>query len=123
MVYDVTMNDENHNFIAENIIVSNCGVRLIVTNLKKEDVEQKKKELVDELFRAIPSGVGKGTVLKITKEDLKTILKEGAEWAVKKGFGKKEDLEKTEDGGRMSSADPSAVSDRALQEDFHNSVL
>ena len=37
---------------------------------------------------------------------------------MKKGFGKKEDLEKTEDGGRMSSADPSAVSDRALQRGF-----
>lgn len=96
----------------------NCGVRLVVTNLKREDIESKKKELVDELFRAIPSGVGRGTVLKITKEDLKSILKEGAEWAVNKGFGKKEDLEKTEDGGRISYADPSAVSEKALQRGF-----
>ncbi|HII14324.1 MAG TPA: RtcB family protein, partial [Nanoarchaeota archaeon] len=55
---------------------------------------------------------------KITKEDLQLILKEGAEWAVKKGFGKKEDLEKTEDGGKMTFADPSAVSERALQRGF-----
>ena len=67
---------------------------------------------------SIPSGVGKGTVFKITKEDLQLILKEGAEWAVKKGFGKKEDLEKTEDGGKMTFADPSAVSERALQRGF-----
>lgn len=96
----------------------NCGVRLLATNLKKQDIEEKKKELIDELFRTIPSGVGRGTVLKITKDDLKVILKEGAEWAVKKGFGNKGDLEKTEDGGRMSYADPSAVSEKALQRGF-----
>jgi len=96
----------------------NCGVRLVVTNLKKDDIEKKKQEIVDDLFRAIPSGVGKGSVYKITKDDLKEILKEGAEWAVKKGFGTKEDLEKTEDGGRISFADPSAVSERALQRGF-----
>ncbi len=93
----------------------NCGVRLIVTSLTKEDIENKKKEIIDALFHAIPSGVGKGTVFKISKEDLRDILREGAEWAVKKGFGKKEDLDKTEDGGKLVYADVDCVSERALQ--------
>ncbi len=96
----------------------NCGVRLLVTNLKKIDIEKKKQEIVDALFHAIPSGVGKGSVYKITKEDLKDILRDGAEWAVKKGFGTEEDLEKTEDNGKMTFADPSAVSEKALQRGF-----
>ena len=54
----------------------NCGVRLIVTSLTKEDIENKKKEIIDALFHAIPSGVGKGTVFKISKEDLRDILRE-----------------------------------------------
>lgn len=93
----------------------NCGVRLLVSNLRKEDILQKQKEIVDELFKLIPTGVGKGAVLKISRDDLKNILKEGARWAVKKNYGKKEDIDKTEDGGCIEGADPSCVSDRAIE--------
>ncbi len=37
----------------------NCGVRLLTTNLTEDEIRPKLRELVDNLFRNIPSGVGK----------------------------------------------------------------
>ncbi|MBU3906663.1 MAG: RtcB family protein, partial [Nanoarchaeota archaeon] len=112
-VYDFTI-AENHNFIANSFIVSNCGIRLLATNLNKKQVEGKKKELLNQLFRDVPSGVGKGGAIKITKEDIKEILETGAEWAVKRGFGTKEDLERIEDYGNIRGAKAEFVSQRAI---------
>ncbi len=92
-----------------------CSVRTLRTNLALKDVEERKTEIVNALFHAIPSGVGKGTKIKITKRDIVDILNKGAEWALEKGYGKKEDIEKTEEEGRMKDADASMVSDRAIE--------
>lgn len=91
-----------------------CSVRTLQTNLTLKDVEKKKLEIVNALYNAVPSGVGKGTRIKITKQDMINILNKGAEWAIEKGYGKKEDIEKTEEGGRMKDADASEVSERAI---------
>jgi tRNA-splicing ligase RtcB len=40
---------------------------------------------------------------------------QGSAWAVKKGYGEPEDLEKTEDRGTMGGADPALLSDRAVK--------
>jgi len=92
----------------------NCSVRLLRTNLKKSDLEKNKKEVIEKLFSAVPSGVGKGGAIKITKEDIKEILETGAEWAVKKGFGTKEDLKHTEEEGCLKDAKSELVSQRAI---------
>lgn len=92
----------------------NCSVRLLRTNLKKSDLEGKEKEISKELFNKIPTGVGKGTRVKISEADLKDIMIKGAEWAVEKGYGKKEDYEFAEERGRMKEADPKFVSKRAI---------
>jgi len=57
-VYDFTVADREHNFVAEGFVVSNCGVRLIATNLRREDVEPRIRELMGEILRKVPSGVG-----------------------------------------------------------------
>ena len=93
----------------------NCGVRLLRTNLKRADVANKIKDIVPALFNAIPSGVGSKGQLKLNVKELKKVLGEGAHWAVKNGFGKTSDLDKIEENGKMVGADPSSVSDRALQ--------
>lgn len=92
-----------------------CSVRTLRTNLTLKDVEKKKMEIVNALFHAVPSGVGKGTKIKITKKDMIDILNKGAEWAVEKGYGKKEDIERTEEGGRMKDADAAEVSEKAIE--------
>ena len=91
----------------------NCSVRLLRTNLKLSDVEKKKKEIIQKLFRDVPSGVGEAGRVRLTKEELDEVLKLGAGWAVKKGYGIKEDLEYTEETGCMPNADPEDVSQRA----------
>ena len=91
----------------------NCGVRLIKSNLKLEDVEDHLDELVEELFKNIPSGVGSKGKVKLSKDDINNVLDYGAEWAVEKGYGWSEDLEYLEENGRIKSADSSVVSGKA----------
>ncbi|KYK26372.1 RNA-splicing ligase RtcB [Euryarchaeota archaeon SM23-78] len=91
----------------------NCGVRLLTTPLNKGDVEPKVKELLNSLFKNVPSGVGSHSFIKLSDSELEGVLKDGAEWAVEHGYGFKEDLERCEEGGRMKQADASKVSPKA----------
>jgi tRNA-splicing ligase RtcB len=93
----------------------NCGVRLLRTDYTEDDVAPKSKELLAEIFREVPAGVGKGGVTKLSRAVLKDILVKGAEWAVENGYGRKEDLERTEECGRMKDASAEDVSERALE--------
>ena len=93
----------------------NCGVRLLRTELSVSEVLPKIKELVVELFRTIPSGVGSAGKIRLKGKDEKGVLKEGARWAVQNGMGTEGDLDCTEDGGRMEGADPGVLSNRALE--------
>jgi tRNA-splicing ligase RtcB len=87
----------------------NCGVRLIRTNLDEKDVRPKLKDLVNELFRAVPSGVGSEGVVKLSNAELDEVLTEGVYWAIRNGYGWEEDAEVCEENG----ADPSKVSNMA----------
>lgn len=91
----------------------NCGVRLLASNLKKEEVYEKIRPLLDSLFKHVPPGVGAKAVVRLTKEQLEDVLVTGAAWCVKNGYGTKDDLENCEESGTMPSADPSKVSDTA----------
>jgi tRNA-splicing ligase RtcB len=93
----------------------NCGVRVLRTSLAMDDVRPHMQNLVDELFRAVPAGVGGKGGLELKPSDLRQVLAEGAGWAVANGYGTPDDLETCEDGGRIAAAEPGAVSDRALQ--------
>lgn len=91
----------------------NCSVRLLRTNLTREDIEKNKKLVVETLFQDIPSGVGKKGRLILKEKELDEVLKNGARWAVENGFGKKEDYEFLEENGCMAEANPDYVSKRA----------
>lgn len=94
----------------------NCGIRLLATGLRREEVAPRVRELADALFRNIPSGVGsERRDLRLTERDLRKVLEEGAAWAVTRGFGTREDLEHLEDRGCLPWADPGEVSARALE--------
>jgi tRNA-splicing ligase RtcB len=91
----------------------NCGVRLLRTNLTEAEVKPKITELVNALFHNVPSGVGSTGKIRVTEKEMDQILVKGARWAVERGFGTKEDLEVSEEGGCMKGADPDKVSERA----------
>jgi tRNA-splicing ligase RtcB (3'-phosphate/5'-hydroxy nucleic acid ligase) len=93
----------------------NCGVRLLKTDYDEADVTAKRKELLAEIFKEVPAGAGKGGVTKLNRSVLKEILIKGAEWAVENGYGRAEDLERTEEHGRMNDASADDISDRAME--------
>ncbi len=93
----------------------NCGVRMILTNLTVAEVKPKIGDLMSKLFANIPSGVGSKGRIRLTKEELAAPLREGAQWAISKGYGWKEDSERIEENGRMEGADPSKCSDMAMK--------
>ena len=93
----------------------NCGIRLLKTNLTKKDILKKQKEIVEGLYRKIPSGVGRGSKFQITRQELGKILEGGAKHMVEKGYGVKEDYLHMEEEGCMSGASASKVSEKAIK--------
>lgn len=93
----------------------NCGVRLITTPLTEDDLSGKKRELIEALFSAVPTGVGTKSTLRLSNKDLTDIMVNGSRWAVERGLGTREDLIRCEDEGAMPGADPETVSAKARQ--------
>ncbi|RLE40791.1 RNA-splicing ligase RtcB [Candidatus Woesearchaeota archaeon] len=140
-VYDLTVDDEDHNFIANGFVVSNCiggvaafdpeengvisvggvgfdincGIATLKTNLTLDEVKPKIKELVDELFARVPAGLGRRGEIRLSREEQFEVMKEGAKWVVEKGYGYEEDLDYIEENGRVDGAVPENVSETALK--------
>ncbi|NHW23845.1 MAG: RtcB family protein [Archaeoglobales archaeon] len=93
----------------------NCGVRLLRSNLKVEEVKSKIKELIDTLFIAVPSGVGSEGKITLNDRELDEIFVSGARWAFENGYGTEKDLERCEENGAMPGARPEVVSKRARE--------
>ncbi|MGO9267572.1 MAG: RtcB family protein [Candidatus Binataceae bacterium] len=94
----------------------NCGVRLARTHLPFSFVESRIDRLADALFAKIPAGIGSsGAIPGLSIDQLKEVVSEGAQWALRNGYATKRDLEHTEEGGRLAGADPDRVSERAYQ--------
>ncbi|HWQ92851.1 MAG TPA: RtcB family protein, partial [Clostridia bacterium] len=97
----------------------NCGMRLVVTNLTEAEVRPKIKELVDALFQRVPAGVGSSGFLRVSQDEFRKIIEEGARWCVARGYGWEEDLAATEEEGCIAGADGSKVSGRAVERGYN----
>jgi tRNA-splicing ligase RtcB len=93
----------------------NCGVRLLGSTLDRSEVTPKLRELVNQLFRDVPSGTGSEGTVPCSFADLDDVLERGAVWVVERGFGEAADLEFCEESGAMRGADAGKVSNRAKQ--------
>ena len=91
----------------------NCGVRLLRSNLDENTVRSKLKELVNDLFSSIPSGVGSKEAVKLTHSELDEVLVKGVNWAIDHGYGSSNDSDVCEENGQIQNADPNQVSDKA----------
>ena len=91
----------------------NCGVRLLRTNLTAEEVRPRLDELMERLFKEVPSGVGSHGGYTLKPGELDEVLANGAAWAVGRGYGRPEDLPVQEEEGRLASALPAEVSESA----------
>jgi tRNA-splicing ligase RtcB len=93
----------------------NCGMRLVRTDLDWPEVSPRVRELVDALAARIPAGTGARGFVGVGEDEFRDVLREGARWAVRRGFGTAEDLARTEAGGCYPDADPACVSERAIE--------
>ena len=93
----------------------NCGVRVMRTDLREEDVRPKIRELVNTLFSNVPSGLGSRGKVRLSPAQLDEVIVAGARWAVEHGYGWEDDLRHIEEGGAMEGADPGVISPRAKQ--------
>ncbi|EMR73431.1 hypothetical protein MBGDN05_00589, partial [Thermoplasmatales archaeon SCGC AB-539-N05] len=109
---------------AENGVISpggvgfdiNCGVRLIRTNLHANDLDAKKiRDIVDEMFKNVPSGLGSKAKVRLSRKELEDVLKLGAQWAVENRYGWENDVEFLEENGCLKHADVVNVSEKAKQ--------
>lgn len=93
----------------------NCGVRLLRTNLRWEEVKNYLPELVNALYSNIPAGVGSRGIIRLSREEEKKVLVKGSRWAVEKGYGWREDVDYTEEHGCLAGADPEKLTSRSLE--------
>jgi len=97
----------------------NCGMRLVLTNLTADQVKPKLHQLVDRLFARIPTGVGCHGFVKLSESEFGSVVAQGSRWCLKNGFATQDDLDMTEEGGCFSGADPSSISEKAIERGFN----
>lgn len=93
----------------------NCGVRLLASGIAYEAALPYMDTLATLLNQYCPSGVGSEGVVQVSGSELDKVLREGARWALKKGYATEMDLQRTEEFGMVEGADPAKVSERAKQ--------
>jgi len=96
----------------------NCGMRLVLTNLTYDEVKPHLRDLVDRLFARVPAGVGSTGFVKISQNEFRRVVEQGAGWCVQNGYGWEEDLERTEENGCFPGADASKISSKAVERGF-----
>ncbi len=93
----------------------NCGVRLLVTDLNFNEIKGQADKIAKQLYEQIPSGVGRGGWLKLSKSDLDRVLNKGVDIILEQGYGRQEDKERIESGGSLSEAAAEYISQRAKE--------
>lgn len=91
----------------------NCGVRLLGTRLRRDEIAPWLDDLATQLQRSCPHGVGRGGEFPLTQKQLEAIVRKGARWALEQGYATETDLERTEENGVIAGADPAKISSRA----------
>ncbi len=91
----------------------NCGVRILCSELTREDVGGRGEALAKTLYEHIPSGVGKGGSIKLSDDELDKVLRNGAVWALENHYAEHDDIKHIESHGRLKEADPAFVSEQA----------
>jgi len=91
----------------------NCGVRLLSSGLKVDEIKPYVEQLINAMFTNVPCGVGSEGRLRLSLKEMDKVLAEGARWAVRAGYGWEDDLTAMEEGGCIDGSDPDLVSPNA----------
>ncbi len=93
----------------------NCGVRLLRTNLTPNEITPHLPRLMESIFHNVPCGIGTKGKISLSHKEETEVLRKGSLWAVEKGYGVRDDLTVTENGGYLDGADPEPLSQRAKE--------
>ncbi len=93
----------------------NCGVRLLSSAIEAEALRPHLPRLLAAIDARVGTGVGASGSVRLKEAELREVLEDGAEWAIRRGYGVREDLAHTEEGGRLTAAEADAVSARAQE--------
>ena len=93
----------------------NCGVRLLGTRLTRDEIAPYLDQLATQLQRDCPHGVGRGGEFELSRKEMEEVVREGARWALKRGYATEMDLERTEENGRIAGADADKIGPRAYE--------
>jgi tRNA-splicing ligase RtcB len=96
----------------------NCGMRLVLTTLTEEEVRPRLHELVDQLFNAVPTGVGCKGFVRCSRNTFRQVIERGSRWCLENGYALPDDLTMTEEGGCFAGADAAHCSDKAVERGF-----
>ena len=91
----------------------NCGVRVLASTAVAQEVRPFLDDLALALDRDCPSGVGASGSLKLSDSELDEVLTDGAKWALRHGYARREDVDHTEQSGTIPGANSDSVSYRA----------
>jgi tRNA-splicing ligase RtcB len=93
----------------------NCGTRVITTALRADEAHPIMREILNQLYRDIPPGIGGHGFLRLNSAELDDLMVRGAAWMVDQGYGRADDLDACESNGCLPGADSSMVSQRARE--------
>ena len=92
-----------------------CGVRTYTTGIAATSLGGRLETVAHDLYRSVPAGIGSQGDLRLSNAELEDVMREGARWAVARGYGEADELEFVEEHGRIAGAEPSSVSSRARE--------
>lgn len=93
----------------------NCGVRLLASSLHVEEIRPYLDELATQLHRSVPSGVGRGGLMRLSVKEMNTVLQRGAQYLLERDIGNSQDIQMCEEEGVLTRADPKEVSAEAKE--------
>lgn len=114
-VYDFTVSHDDHNFVANGFVVSNCGVRLVRSNLFYRQVKRQIRPLIEQLFNTVPAGVGRSGRFKFNQKELTHVMEQGPRYLMNRDLGQQSDIDYAEAEARLNGAEPDRVSDHAIK--------
>lgn len=92
-----------------------CGVRNLLTGIEAQQIRLMQKSLADSLYAIVPVGLGSKGAISLDKAEMDEMLSGGARWAIDRGYGRTEDLDRIEERGEMRGARPDCVSEHAKE--------
>jgi tRNA-splicing ligase RtcB len=86
-----------------------CGVRCLRTGLRRDDILRVQRELANALYTRIPAGVGSTGAIRLNEQEMDAMLTGGAKWAVERGWGVPQGLDRIEEHRQMKHAKPAGL--------------